>query len=130
MLKEKYCLPPLDQAFSALLEDMSSTGLLDETILAMYGEFGRTPKINANGGRDHWGPCQSVVFAGGGIRGGQIFGSSDAHAAYPRDHAVNPADIVATIYHALGLRSDLEIHDREGRPYRLTEGRPLVNLFA
>jgi hypothetical protein len=129
MLKEKYCLPPLDQAFSALLEDMSRSGLLDETILAMYGEFGRTPQINKNGGRDHWGACQSAVLAGGGIRGGQVLGSSDAHAAYPRDHMVAPADLVATIHHALGISGDAEMHDREGRPYRLTDGRPLTELF-
>ena len=76
------------------------------------------------------GCCQSAVLAGGGIRGGQLFGSSDAQAAYPRDDAVSPADIVATIYHAMGLSGEREIHDREGRPYRLTDGRPLANLFA
>jgi hypothetical protein len=130
MLKANYCLPPLDQAFSALLEDMSQRGLLDETILAMYGEFGRTPKINKNGGRDHWGACQSAILAGGGIRGGQIYGSSDAHAAYPRDHAVAPADVVATIHKAMGLDTDLEIHDREGRPYRICDGHPIASLFG
>ena len=130
MLRREYCLPPLDRAYSSLLSDLAQRGLLDETLVAMYGEFGRTPKINKTGGRDHWGACQSAVFAGGGIRGGQVYGSSDAHAAYPRDHPVSPADVVATIYHALGLPIDLEIHDREGRPYRICEGRPITELFG
>jgi hypothetical protein len=117
MLKANYCLPPLDQGYSALLEDLATRGLLDETLVAVYGEFGRTPKINNNGGREHWGACQSAVLAGGGIRGGQIYGSSDAQAAYPRDHAVSPQDLVATI-------------DREGRPYRISEGDPLTSLFS
>jgi len=129
MLKENYCLPPLDQGYSALLEDLSSRGLLDETCVAMYGEFGRTPQINKNGGRDHWGACQSVVFAGGGIRGGTVYGTSDSVAAYPKDKSVSPSDVLATIYHSLGLRPDHEIRDREGRPYRLCEGQPIMGLF-
>ena len=130
MLKENYCLPSLDQGYSALLEDLSSRGLLDETIVAMYGEFGRTPKINKNAGRDHWGACQSAVLAGGGIRGGTVYGSSDAHAAYPRSSPVAPEDIHATIYQAMGISPDSEIHDQAGRPYRITEGRPIVELFG
>jgi hypothetical protein len=130
MLKEKYCLPPLDQAYSALLEDLSLRGLLDETLVAMFGEFGRTPQINKTGGRDHWGPCQSAVFAGGGIRGGQVYGSSDAHAAYPKTKPVSPEDILATIYHALGLSPELEIRDQQSRPHRISDGRPIVDLFG
>jgi hypothetical protein len=130
MLKEKYCLPPLDLAYSALVEDLSERGLLDETLVAMYGEFGRTPKINKTAGRDHWGPCQSVVMAGGGVRGGQIYGSSDDQAAYPKTNPVAPEDILATIYHALGISTDAEIHDPAGRPYRITDGRPIVELFG
>jgi hypothetical protein len=130
MLKADYCLPPLDQGYSALLEDMSQRGLLDETVTAMYGEFGRTPKINAAAGRDHWGPCQSVVFAGGGIRGGQVYGSSDAHAAYPKTKPVSPEDILATMYHALGLPPESEIYDRQNRPHRISEGRPIAELFG
>ena len=103
MLKEKYCLPPLDQGYSALLEDLSERGLLDETLVAMLGEFGRTPQINASAGRDHWGACQSVVLAGGGIRGGQVYGASDRIAAYPTDRPVRPEDFIATIYHAMGI---------------------------
>ncbi|WP_406697733.1 DUF1501 domain-containing protein [Singulisphaera sp. Ch08] len=129
MLKKDYLLPPLDLAYSALLEDLSQRGLLDETIVAMYGEFGRTPKLNKFGGRDHWGSCQTAVLAGGGIQGGQLYGSSDQHAAYPRDHPVSPQDIAATIYHALGIRTDLEIRDRQGRPFRVCEGESIAALF-
>ena len=129
MLKENYCLPPLDQGFSALMEDLSERGLLDETLVAMYGEFGRTPKINPAKGRDHWGACQSAVLAGGGIRGGEVYGSSDEHAAYPKTKPVSVEDLHATMFHSLGLSPDLEIHDQEHRPYRITEGRPIVELF-
>jgi hypothetical protein len=129
MLKEKYCLPPLDQAFSALLEDLADRGLLEETLLVMLGEFGRTPKINATAGRDHWGPCQSAVLAGGGIRGGQVYGSSDRHAAYPTSNPVAPQDIIATVYHAFGIAPETVVYDQSGRPHRVSEGRPLVELF-
>ncbi len=129
MLKEKYCLPPLDQGFSALLEDLSARGLLDETLVAACGEFGRTPKINAAAGRDHWGACQSALLAGGGIRGGQVYGASDAHAAYPKQNPVSPEDMLATIYHALGLPPETEITDRLNRPMRISEGRPIARLF-
>jgi uncharacterized protein (DUF1501 family) len=96
----------------------------------MYGEFGRTPQINKAGGRDHWGPCQSAVLAGGGTRGGQVYGASDAHAAYPKHKPVAPEDMLATIYQALGLPPETEIHDQHGRPHRISDGRPLVELFG
>jgi hypothetical protein len=130
MLKADYCLPPLDQGFSALLEDLGQRGLLDETLISMFGEFGRTPKINGAGGRDHWGPCQSAVFAGGGIRGGQVYGSSDAHAAYPKSKPVAPEDVLATLYYAMGLPPETEIYDRQDRPHRISDGRPIVELFG
>jgi hypothetical protein len=130
MLKEYYCLPSLDQGYSALIEDLSQRGLLDETLVAMMGEFGRTPKINAQAGRDHWGPCQSVVLAGGGIRGGQVYGASDRQAAYPTQNVVSPEDFIATIHHALGIPLDAEIHDQLHRPHRVCDGNPLVNLFG
>ena len=130
MLKDHYCLPPLDQGFSALMEDLTERGMLDETLVAMYGEFGRTPKINPNKGRDHWGACQSVVLAGGGIRGGQVYGSSDEHAAYPKTKPVSVEDLHATMFHSLGLSPDLEIHDTENRPYRISEGQPIHELFS
>ncbi len=130
MLKAPYCLPSLDQGFSALMDDLKSRGLLDETLVAMWGEFGRTPKLNVNQGRDHWGACQSAVFAGGGIRGGQIYGSSDRDAAYPSSNPVSPEDMLATVYHALGLPAETELRDPLNRPHRLVDGRPLVDLFG
>lgn len=130
MLKAPYCLPSLDQGFSALMEDLAATGLLSETLVGMWGEFGRTPKLNAAQGRDHWGPCQSAVFAGGGIRGGQVYGQSDAHAAYPKSNPVSPEDMLATVYHALGISPSWEMHDQLRRPHRLVDGRPLVELFG
>lgn len=130
MLKEKYCIPPLDQAYSALLEDLEQRGLLDETLVVAVGEFGRTPKINANQGRDHWGMCQSALLAGGGIRGGQIYGSSDKIAAYPQDNPVSPEDLLATIYDALGVPLESEIRDRENRVYRVCDGTPVRALFG
>jgi hypothetical protein len=130
MLKEYYCLPSLDRGYSALLEDLSERGMLDETLVAMEGEFGRTPKINPQGGRDHWGPCQSVVLAGGGIRGGQVLGASDKQAAYPTQSPVSPEDFIATIHHALGIDPSSEFHDAERRPHRACDGTPLVQLFG
>lgn len=130
LLKSPVCIPPLDQGLSALLEDLSLRGLLDETLVASAGEFGRTPNINNDGGRDHWGACQSALLAGGGIRGGQVHGSSDARAAYPRERPVSPQDFLATMYHALGLPTDLEIRDRLERPYRICDGTPLTGLFG
>jgi hypothetical protein len=129
MLKQKYCIPPLDLAYSALVNDLADRGLLDETLVAMFGEFGRTPKLNSAGGRDHWGPCQSAVLAGGGIRGGQVYGSSDADAAYPKTNPVSPRDLLATIYHAMGLPPEAEIHDRQNRPHRISDGTPIAALF-
>ena len=130
MLKADYCLPSLDRAYSALLDDLSQRGMLDDTLVVMLGEFGRTPKINKNIGRDHWGACQSVVLAGGGIRGGQVHGSSDKHAAYPTTPAVSPSDFLATVYHGLGIPPETLIHDPQNRPYRISEGEPLLGLFG
>jgi hypothetical protein len=124
-------MPPTDRGFSALLEDLSIRGMLDETLLVWVGEFGRRPQITRdNAGREHWPWCASAVVAGGGIQGGRIYGRSDAIAAYPAEQPVSPADITATIYHALGIPADLIIPDRESRPVRLTEGNPLIPLFA
>jgi Protein of unknown function (DUF1501) len=130
MLKEKYCLPPLDQGYSALLEDLADRQRLDDTLVAMLGEFGRTPKINANAGRDHWGACQSVVLAGGGIRGGQVYGASDKTAAYPTDRPVRPEDLIATVYHGLGIAPDAMLYDQQNRPHRACEGEPVLELFG
>jgi hypothetical protein len=122
-------LPPFDLAFSALLEDLDRRGLLDETLVVCLGEFGRTPQINSNAGRDHWAACNSVVLAGGGVRPGQVHGASDRHAAYPVTSPVSPDDLAATIYHALGIDPHTEIHDRHGRPWQLALGRLLHELF-
>ncbi len=130
MLKESYCLPSLDRCYSALIDDLSQRGMLDETLVAMMSEFGRTPKINPQAGRDHWGPCQSVVLAGGGIQGGQVYGASDRHAAYPTQNPVSPEDFIATIHHALGIPLDGELRDPLNRPHRVCDGNPLTGLFA
>jgi hypothetical protein len=130
LLRSPVCLPPLDQGLSALIEDLEDRGLFDRTLIAAAGEFGRTPKVNKDGGRDHWGACQSALFAGGGIRGGQVYGKSDKSAAYPTDNLVSPPDFLATIYHALGIDPQAEIHDRENRPHRLVDGTPLTTLFG
>ena len=113
-------LPEFDRALSALVTDLEERGLLDETILLVAGEFGRTPKINdsKDGGRDHWPNAYSVLMAGGGIRGGQVFGASDRHAAEVKDRPVKPDDLAATLFHALGIPHETVLHDRGGRPHR------------
>ena len=106
-------VPPADQALAALLDDLGERGLLDETIVAWVGEFGRNPKIDrGNAGRDHWPWCYNGLLAGGGITGGQVYGSSDAQGAYPKDYPVSPLDFAATIYHALGVAADQTVPDR------------------
>ncbi len=118
-------LPPTDAAFAALIEDLAQRGLLDETLVILTGEFGRTPRFNAAGGRDHWPHCFSVVLAGGGVRGGQVHGSSDRMGAYPTSNVVTPQDLMATLYHCLGVDPHGLIHDLQNRPYTLAEGTPL-----
>jgi hypothetical protein len=115
-------LPNLDQTYAALMEDLDSRGLLDETLVVVMSEMGRTPRVNGNGGRDHWTYCYSVLLAGAGIRGGTIYGASDAQAAFVKDKPVRPADICATIYQCLGIDPDLLIHDRAGRPIPVAQG--------
>lgn len=124
-------LPPLNRAFAALLTDLADRGLLDATLIAWTGEFGRTPIINGNNppGRDHWGRAYSTVLAGGGIKGGQIFGKSDNLAGDPKDDPVHVSDFVATIYHALGYDADTQVVDALGRPQHIVAGRPLLSLF-
>jgi hypothetical protein len=129
MLRAPYCLPPLDQAYSALLEDLDQRGLLDETLVVAMGEFGRTPRINAQQGREHWGPCYTVAFSGGGVRGGQVYGKSDRIGAYPTENPISPEDVLATMYHALGIHPDAEVYDREGRTVKVCDGRALTTLF-
>ena len=122
-------LPMVDQSLSALLSDLDERGLLDETLVVCLGEFGRTPKINANAGRDHWGECSAALLAGGGIRGGQVLGASDRHAAQPIADPVEPTDIHATIYHCLGLDPRQPIYDALARPFPISEGKVLRQLL-
>lgn len=123
-------LPPFDRGFSALLDDLHQRGLLEETLVVCLGEFGRTPRINNNAGRDHWAACNTVVFAGGGVRGGQVHGASDRLAAYPSTTPIAPEEIAATIYHALGIDPATLLHDPVGRPIPLCTGLPLAGLFG
>jgi len=122
-------LPLVDQGLSALLDDLSERGRLEETLVVVMGEFGRTPRINADAGRDHWGRCASVLLAGGGVRGGQVLGSSDRIGAMPASDPYDPADIQATIYHALGIDSAQRMIDSLGRPTPLSHGTAVAQLF-
>ncbi len=127
-------IPPSDQALSALLEDLEERGLLEDTIIAWVGEFGRRPQIdngNANdGGRSHWPFCYSGLLAGGGIAGGAVYGRSDKHAAKPAESPVSPQDYAATLMHALGIPREQTVPDRFGRPIRVYGGEPITELFA
>jgi hypothetical protein len=130
ILKENH-LPNLDQTYTALMEDLDQRGLLDETLVVMMGEMGRTPKINENGGRDHWTFCYSIVFAGAGIRGGSVYGTSDAQAAYVKDKPVRIRDVCATIYHCLGIDPDMPVYDHGNRPVPIAHGgQPLHDILT
>jgi hypothetical protein len=130
LLKDHF-LPWLDGSYTALLEDLENHGLLDETLVVLISDFGRTPRVNKDAGRDHWSYCYSVVFAGAGIRGGTLYGASDPHAAFVRDNPVSPADICATIYHCLGIDPEMLVHDRAGRPYPVAQGgKPICDILV
>jgi len=122
-------LPMLDQGLSALLQDLDQRGLLEQTLVVVMGEFGRTPRINAQAGRDHWGSCSTAILAGGGIRGGVVHGSSDRLGAYPSSDAVDPADIQATLYHCMGLDPKQSLRDHLGRPFALSNGELITSLI-
>jgi uncharacterized protein DUF1501 len=113
--------PMFDNAYSSLLEDLSRIGLLDSTLVLATGEFGRTPRINPAGGRDHWPQCWTVVMAGGGVKGGQVVGASDAIGAAPQDHPVTPAHVAATVYKCLGIPVDTVLKTPQGRDVRLVD---------
>ncbi len=124
-------MPPADLAFSALLDDLDVRGLLEETLVVWVGEFGRKPRINKQmAGREHWPRCYSAVMAGGGIRGGMLYGASDRIGAYPAQSPVSPSDLAATMYHALGLASDLTLPDQQGVPKHLVAGKPILPIFT
>jgi uncharacterized protein (DUF1501 family) len=113
--------PMYDQGYSALIEDLHQRGMLDSTMVCNLAEFGRTPKVNPAGGRDHWPQCWTVYFAGGGVKGGRVVGKSDDIGAYPAERPVKPSEIVATIYHSLGLDLTTELRGPGGRPFPLVD---------
>jgi hypothetical protein len=132
---KKELLPPLDRGVAALLDDLTATGLLDETMVMLLGEFGRTPKIGGQpgskgAGRDHWAPCFFGLFAGAGVRGGQVIGKSDKVGAYPATTPFSPDDVGATVYHVLGIDPASEVRDRQDRPTQLNRGSVMQCLFT
>ncbi|MCH2201712.1 MAG: DUF1501 domain-containing protein [Fuerstiella sp.] len=133
LLKESL-LPPMDLAVSSFLEDLQQRGLLDETLVVMCGEFGRTPRVSSpqpgrRPGRDHWGALQTILFAGGGVTGGNIVGSSDRIGGYPHECPKTPGDVAATIFDALGIPQDSTYHDITGRPHPVYLGSPVTELY-
>lgn len=135
-LLKDYLFPPTDLALSALLDDLDENGLLESTLVVVAGEFGRTPRIFNVApniyklpGRDHWGPCQSILLAGGGVRGGQVIGSSDRNGAYPTSDPQTPENFAATLYHALGIPHNATWPDAAGRPYHVYQTEPIRGLM-
>lgn len=127
-LKDKN-LPPLDQASAALLDDLEQQGALDETLIVWMGEFGRSPRINGDAGRDHYGNVFSVMLAGGGVKGGCVHGSSDKFGAFPASEPVSPAQLAATIHHCLGIDPKSAIRDSLGRPFAIAEADPIREIL-
>jgi len=128
-MKDKL-LPVIDRAMAALLDDLHDRGMIDDTLVAWTGEFGRTPKINGGGGRDHWGRVYSTMLAGAGIKGGQVYGRTDKQGGLPTDDPVHVTDFFATMYHALGYDGSSAVHDASGRPHHFVQGRPVLKLFG
>ncbi len=123
--------PMFDNAYASLLEDLTSRGLLGNTMVVAMGEFGRTPKINPAGGRDHWPQCWTVSMAGGGIKGGQVIGASDDIGAYPKDRPVPAAAVAATMLHGLGIDLEKDLPGPQSRPIRVVDHgvEPIMELF-
>ncbi len=131
IVKLPWHLAGVDRACAALLEDLDARGLLQRTLVLFLTEFGRTPRINREGGRDHWGAAGSLFFAGGGTRGGQVIGGTDRHAAFPIGASYTPADVAATLYHALGIDPEATLYDRQSRPHPvLPQGRVIPGLLT
>ena len=128
-MKDDLC-PTLDAAFTALVDDLDRRGRLDSTLVWVNSEIGRTPQVNRAAGRDHWPWAYSLVLAGGGIAGGACLGATDAIAAHPTRNPHDPADLVATVYHLLGVPPDTLVHDQLQRPYSLIQGRKIDALLA
>ena len=124
--------PMYDQGYSALIEDLHERGLLDDTMVTTLSEFGRTPKVNPAGGRDHWPQCFTCSFAGGGVQGGRVVGKSDPIGGFPAERPVEPGDVVATIFHSLGLNPGATLPGPSGRPFPLVDfgNEPIKELFA
>jgi hypothetical protein len=124
-------LPVLDQAWPALIQDLDDRGLLDSTLVVVMGEMGRSPRVNGKAGRDHWPQCGFCLLAGGGIKPGMVFGTTDKQAAYPSNNPVSPGDIVATIYQLLGIDPHMTVPDRTGRPMHIAHGgAPIYDIIA
>lgn len=123
-------MPSVDRPIAALLEDLAASGMLTDTLVMWNSEFGRTPNVNASGGRDHWGPCNAVVMAGGGVPGGQVFGATDEKAAYPVSDKVTQDDIAATVYHLLGIDAETQLRNPQDRPFPLSIGQPISRLLG
>ena len=127
---KKDLMPQMDAAYSTLLTDLKDRGMLDDTLVVWMGEFGRTPKINKRGGRDHWGHVYSMALAGAGVQKGVLYGASDSIGGYPTRDRHEPQDLLATIFHCLGVNPGMEIHDREGRPTVLSRGEPIQAVLT
>jgi hypothetical protein len=128
---KKVLLPEFDSACSSLLEDLDDRGLLARTLVCVLGDFGRTPRINPNAGRDHWNSCYTVMLAGAGIRPGAVFGESDRNGSVPLESPVSPGDVIATIYRLLGIQSTTQIYDALGRPHEVVpQGRVLSEILT
>ncbi len=126
--KETLC-PMFDLAYTALLDDLKQRGMLDTTLVLAMGEFGRTPHLNPRGGRDHWPGVWSVLFAGAGVRGGQVVGASDKIGGEPKDRPATPAEVAASVYYGLGVDLNARLPGPENRPMPITEAAPIEELF-
>jgi arylsulfatase A-like enzyme len=123
--------PMFDKAYASLLEELKGSGLLENTMVVAMGEFGRTPKVNPAGGRDHWPQAWSVLMAGGGVQGGRVIGATDSIGAYPVDRPVTPAQLIATVYHSLGVNLETELPSPGSRPVPVVDfgTEPVLELF-
>jgi hypothetical protein len=127
---EKYHLPITNQTLPTLLNDLDDRGLLDTTLVLWMGEFGRTPKINAQASRDHWPQCYTVLLAGGGVKRGFIYGASDKNGAYPAKDPVRPDDLAATVFYLLGIDPATQVRGLGDRPVNISDGKPVMDVLA